>query len=133
MRDLFVIIGSLLIAAVLAAFAVPRFIDWTPYKDEIEQRLAMATGLELKLLGPVRLEILPRLSLDAEDVTLDTKEMSLSAAHLVIEVSPASLIVWNPTGEGAPQNLPSSAVSGQGRSMETVQTGRAPTSSAVSA
>jgi hypothetical protein len=92
MRDLFVIIGSLLIAAVLAAFAVPRFIDWTPYKGEIERRVAAATGLDLKLLGPVKLEFLPRLRLDAQDVTLDTADASFSAAHVALELAPASLL-----------------------------------------
>ncbi|MFI4995694.1 MAG: AsmA family protein [Hyphomicrobiales bacterium] len=92
MRDLFVIIGSLLIAALLAAFAVPRFIDWTPYKGEIEARLDEATGLRLKLVGPIRLEFLPRLALDAEDVILDTKDARLSAARLNLEISLASLV-----------------------------------------
>ncbi len=96
MRDLFVIIGSLLIAVVAAAFAVPRFIDWAPYKDEIEQRVAAAIGLDLKLVGPVRIELLPRLLLHAEDVTLDTEDVALSAAHLTLELSPVSLIGGKP-------------------------------------
>ncbi|MFI5015048.1 MAG: AsmA family protein [Hyphomicrobiales bacterium] len=92
MRDLFVIIGSLLIAALVAAFAVPRFVDWTPYKGEIEARIEAATGLKLMLVGPIRLEFLPRLTLDARDVILDTQHAKVSAARLRTEISLASLI-----------------------------------------
>lgn len=46
-------------------------------------------------------------------------------------VAPASRIVWNPIGAVAPQNSRSTSDSGQGRSMETVQTGRGPMSNSV--
>ena len=80
MRDFFVIVGSLLIAVLVAAFAVPRFIDWAPYKREIEMRIRDATGIEVALAGPLRIEILPKLALNAQDVIIDTKDAKVSAA-----------------------------------------------------
>ena len=91
MRDFFVIVGSLLIAVLVAAFAVPRFIDWAPYKREIETRIRDATGIEVALAGPLRIEILPKLALNAQDVIIDTKDAKVSAARLRAEVSVASL------------------------------------------
>ncbi|SEC35244.1 AsmA family protein [Rhizobiales bacterium GAS191] len=92
MRDLFVIVGSLLIAVLLAAFAVPRLIDWTPYKARIEAEIAERTGLKLTLAGPMRLEFLPRLALNAQDVIIDSDSATVSAARLRAEVSMASLM-----------------------------------------
>jgi hypothetical protein len=91
MRDFFVIVGSLLIAVLVAAFAVPRFIDWAPYKREIETRIHAATGIDLALAGPLRIEILPKLALNAQDVIIDTKDAKVSAARLRAEVSVATL------------------------------------------
>ena len=96
MRDFFVIVGSLLIAVLLAAFAVPRFIDWTPYKHRIETRLREATGVNIALAGPLRIEILPKLALNAQDVIIDAKEAKVSAARLRAEVSVASLLAKAP-------------------------------------
>ncbi|MBV9974995.1 MAG: AsmA family protein [Hyphomicrobiales bacterium] len=96
MRDFFVIVGSLLIAVLLAAFAVPRFIDWAPYKRDIEKRIRAETGLELTLAGPLRIEILPKLALNAQDVIIDGKEAKVSAARMRGEVSVGSLFSKTP-------------------------------------
>ena len=96
MRDFFVIVGSLLIAVLLAAFAVPRLIDWAPYKREIETRIRDATGVELALAGPLRIEILPKLALNAQDVIIDTRDAKVSAARLRAEVSVGSLLSATP-------------------------------------
>ena len=96
MRDFFVIVGSLLIAVLLVAFAVPRFIDWAPYKRDIETRIRDATGLEVTLAGPLRIEILPKLALNAQDVIIDAADAKVSAARLRAEVSVASLFDKTP-------------------------------------
>ncbi len=96
MRDFFVIVGSLLIAVLLVAFAVPRFIDWVPYKREIETRIRDATGIEVTLAGPLRIEILPKLALNAQDVIIDATDAKVSAARLRAEVSVASLFDKTP-------------------------------------
>jgi hypothetical protein len=96
MRDFFVIVGSLLIAVLLVAFAVPRFIDWAPYKREIETRIRDATGFEVTLAGPLRIEILPKLALNAQDVIIDATDAKVSAARLRAEVSVASLFDKTP-------------------------------------
>ena len=96
MRDFFVIVGSLLIAVLLAAFAVPRIIDWAPYKGEIEARIRDATGIEVTLAGPLRIEILPKIALNAQDVIIDAADAKVSAARLRAEVSVASLLDKTP-------------------------------------
>ncbi|MBV9568611.1 MAG: AsmA family protein, partial [Hyphomicrobiales bacterium] len=96
MRDFFVIVGSLLIAVLLAAFAVPRFIDWTPYKRQIETRIRDATGVKLVLAGPLRIEILPKLALNAQDVIIEARDAKVSAARLRAELSAGSLFSATP-------------------------------------
>ena len=92
MRDLFVIIGSILIAVLLAAFAVPRLIDWAPYKAQIEAQIRERTGLKLMLAGPMRLEVLPRLALNAQDVAIDAEGATLTATRMRAELSMAALL-----------------------------------------
>jgi AsmA family len=96
MRDLFVIIGSLLIAALLAAFAVPRFIDWTPYRGEIERRVETATGLKLAIEGPLRLTFLPQVELNAQNAVLHTPQGNVRAARLRLQLSASNLIAGRP-------------------------------------
>src|SRR5665213_2608412 len=101
LRDLFVILGSLLIAVLVAAFAIPRFIDWTPYKHEIEARLDAATGLKVTLAGPLRVTLLPQLALNAQDAVIEGPDATVTVARLRAQVSFASLLGGTPHVTGA--------------------------------
>ncbi len=70
MKKITVIVGALLAIAVLAVLAAPFVVPVELYKDRLAEQLSRASGRKLQIHGAVRLSILPRLEIEADNVTL---------------------------------------------------------------
>ncbi len=73
MKKLMIVVGVLVAVLVVlvvgAALIVPRFIstDWVVAK--VQESVKNATGRDLKIAGPVRISVLPRLEVEADNVS----------------------------------------------------------------
>jgi AsmA protein len=90
---LIVAVGLLVVAAAL----VPRFVPTEAYEAELVERAERATGRDVDIGGDVRLSILPRLALWAEDVSVANlpegrAEPMIRAARLVVGLEPWPLL-----------------------------------------
>jgi AsmA protein len=67
-----VLLGIVVVIVVVIAVAVaaPFFIPAGVYKDQLVAQVKSATGRDLRIDGPVRVSLLPRIALEAEKVTL---------------------------------------------------------------
>ncbi len=69
MKKVLIALAAVVVLVVVALLAVPFFIPVETYKTQIAQAAKDATGRELTIQGDMRLSLLPRLELEAEDVT----------------------------------------------------------------
>lgn len=74
LRRLFSFILFLLVAVVLAAIILPFVIPETVYRDQAQQAASENLGREVTLAGEVSLRILPRVQIEAHDVTIANAE-----------------------------------------------------------
>ncbi|WP_395832622.1 AsmA family protein, partial [Elstera sp.] len=65
-----IILLGLCLALVGAVLLVPRWIDWTQYRDELTDLIGDVTGRRVAIDGDVRLTLLPTPSFRAEEVRL---------------------------------------------------------------
>ncbi len=95
--------GLLLALALIAAWQVPRFLDWDRYRATIERVASAGIGRPVQITGPIRLSLLPEAILRAGDVTIaDTGDgAAASVAELRIRVGLRALL----TGRVEPQDL----------------------------
>src|SRR5258708_2723851 len=70
MKKLLVGIVVLVALLVSAAVIVPMFVPLDAYKGEITSRATAAAGREVRIDGPIRLTVLPRLSVELNGVAL---------------------------------------------------------------
>jgi hypothetical protein len=70
LREGLTALAGLVIAALVAALALPPFIDWSSLKPRIAERLGALTAMPARIEGPVRITLLPRLRLSTEGVAL---------------------------------------------------------------
>lgn len=95
MKKLVVAVGSLLGLLVLAILVVPLLVPIDALKPEIVAQVKSATGRDLRISGPMRLDLFPRLSIEMEDVALSNPKGSrtsdmvdLTKVGLVLELLP---------------------------------------------
>ena len=75
---------------------VPSFFDLNTYKPKLYKLVKSQTGFDLEIKGPIGLSILPKLNLNANNVTLsDKKETLFRAKNLNIYLSLYSLLRGN--------------------------------------
>ncbi len=67
---LFVIVGGLLVLVLLAALAVPPFIDWTGYRAGFEREASAILGRKVTVRGDARARLLPFPSVTFTDVAV---------------------------------------------------------------
>jgi uncharacterized protein involved in outer membrane biogenesis len=67
---LFVIIGGLVVLVLLAALAVPPFIDWTGYRAAFEREASIILGRKVTVRGDARARLLPFPSVTFTDVVV---------------------------------------------------------------
>ena len=69
MKKVLIALAAVVVLVVVALLAAPFFIPVDTYKSQIAQAALEATGRELTIKGDMRLSLLPRLELEAEDVS----------------------------------------------------------------
>lgn len=67
---LFVIVGGLLVLVLLAALAVPPFVDWTGYRADFEREASAILGRKVTVRGDARARLLPFPSVTFRDVVV---------------------------------------------------------------
>jgi len=67
---LFVLVGSLIVAALVAALIGPYFVDWTSYRADFEREAAAILGRKVEVRGDAEARILPFPSLSFKDVVV---------------------------------------------------------------
>jgi AsmA protein len=70
MKKALAVVAVLIVVAVAALLAAPFLIPVDTYKAQLVARVEAATGRTFRIDGPVRLSLLPRLEIEAEDVAL---------------------------------------------------------------
>jgi hypothetical protein len=60
LNRLYIVVGVLLILLLTAAFLVPRFYDWSPYRARMEQIASDALGTDVRIQGELSFVLLPQ-------------------------------------------------------------------------
>ena len=63
MKKVLIGVAAVVAVVVVAAIALPYIVPTGPVRDRIVAEVAAATGREMRIDGPVRLSVLPSLSL----------------------------------------------------------------------
>lgn len=95
MRRLAIVFGAILALLVIALVLAPRLVSLEPWKPEIVARAKDLTGRDLRVDGPMRFSVFPRIELALDDVGLsnapgaDPAEMiTLDRLRLALELRP---------------------------------------------
>lgn len=88
---LFIILGGVLIACLLALWVGPRFVDWTNYRSAFETETSRLLGQPVEVRGAVSARLLPFPSIAFNDVVVgDAGDpiLTLSAFRMDAELAP---------------------------------------------
>ncbi|TIW86547.1 MAG: hypothetical protein E5V52_06025 [Mesorhizobium sp.] len=80
------IVAALSVAVVLVVgllFLLPALVSTDWVRAELGRRLSSATGMTIRLDGPVRLSLLPRLAVVADDISLSTGTGDIAISALL--------------------------------------------------
>jgi len=83
LNRLFIVIGSLAIVLMVAAFIVPRYTDWNPYRARLEAMASEALGTPIQIRGDLTLTILPQPRMTLNDVVVGRPEAPVARAATV--------------------------------------------------
>lgn len=92
MREILTIIAACIVAALVAALAVPPFVDWTQHNAAIAEKLGEGFGGRVALEGPLRLRLLPAPRLTAGALVAQRPGLALSARAAALELSAPALL-----------------------------------------
>lgn len=68
LNRLFIVVVSLIILVIAAAFIVPLFVDWSQYRDRLEAIASEALGHEVHVAGDFTVRFLPQPRMQFDDV-----------------------------------------------------------------
>lgn len=95
MKKFLYILGGLLFLCLVALVVIPPFINWTSYKDKIQELVKAETGLDLKIDGKMKLRILPTPAFAIQNVSIKAPEkcqekelVTLQSAELHLALLP---------------------------------------------
>lgn len=95
MKRFLLFLTAFIFAVLVIALAAPSFIDWNRYKERIEQRVAEATGLNLRINGDLDLELVPYPKFQIGEVVLQNPEdggemplLTLEEAGIILGIMP---------------------------------------------
>lgn len=80
--------GGILVLLVAVLLIAPSLIDWTPYRAQIAALASRASGLEIRLNGPISLHLLPRPAFRVEKLSLGADaplEARVGALEVVLD------------------------------------------------
>lgn len=83
LNRLFIVVGTLAIVVMVAAFIVPRYYDWNPYRARLEAMASEALGTPIQIRGDLKLTILPQPRLTLNDVVVGRPEAPVARAATV--------------------------------------------------
>ncbi|WP_029040109.1 AsmA family protein [Cucumibacter marinus] len=83
LNRLFIVIGGLAIILLVAAFLVPRFYDWNPYRERMEEIAEEALGAPVTIRGNMEFILLPQPQLVLNDVVLGPDDSPSAEIKLV--------------------------------------------------
>jgi hypothetical protein len=96
-----VLLAVLIALALVAAWQVPRFLDWDHYRATVESVASAGLGRPVQIAGPIRLSLLPQATLRARDVTIADIGDGATVGELRMRVGLSALL----TGRVEPQDL----------------------------
>ena len=85
MNNILLFIGTLLVVALAALFAVPHFIDWNVYRSGFETQASNLIGRDVRVGGRVNLRLLPAPFVSFENVRVADHEGRFSEPPLRVE------------------------------------------------
>ncbi len=93
-RALLIFLAALLASAAVAAWLVPRYLDWNRYRDDVTRLAAAVLDRPVLIQGPISLRLLPEPVLTAADVRIagEPDQGSLSAGQLSLSVALGPLL-----------------------------------------
>jgi len=94
MRKFLLILLGLVVVLIGAALIVPFLVPTDTYKQQIAREVENATGRRLTINGPLAFTILPRLSLEAEGVTLANRPGATSPDMVRLKALQLNLGIW---------------------------------------
>ncbi|MHB1109150.1 MAG: AsmA family protein [Devosia sp.] len=74
LNRLYIVVGLLAIAAIAAAFIVPRFIEWGDYRDRMQEIASEVFGAPVEIAGEIEFSLLPQPRLRFADIVVGVKE-----------------------------------------------------------
>ena len=93
-----VLLGLLIGLALIAAWQLPRFLDWDHYRATVESVASAGLGRPVQIAGPIRLSLLPQATLRAREVSIGDVA---TVGELRMRVGLSALL----TGRVEPQDL----------------------------
>ncbi len=96
-----VLLALLIGLALIAAWQVPRFLDWDHYRATVESVASAGLGRPVQIAGPIRLSLLPQATLRAGDVSVGDFGDGATVGELRMRVGLSALL----TGRVEPQDL----------------------------
>ncbi len=87
-------LASLLVLAIVAAWWLPRLLDWDEYRQNVAAIVSAGLGRPVRIKGPIRLSLLPGAILRAGDIMIaDTGDgASATASSMQLRVGLAALL-----------------------------------------
>lgn len=95
MRDLLTVLAGLLVLVLIAALAVPPFIDWRSHRDLLDGALARALGTPVVTDGALDVRLLPSPRVRIEHLVVGASSAdaaSVDARFVRAEIAPVSLL-----------------------------------------
>ncbi len=93
MRDLLTALAGAIVLVLIAALAVPPFIDWTAHRAFIDRTLSQSLGLSVQSQGRIEVRLLPSPRLRVDRLVLGAKGgPSLDARFVKAEIALAPLL-----------------------------------------
>lgn len=94
MKKVLLIVLVLLVVVIAGLLVAPFLIPVDSLKQQLEARVERATGRALRIEGPVDVQILPTLAVEAEDVRLANVEGADEADMAALQALHAELKLW---------------------------------------
>lgn len=95
LKILLLIVSGLVALFVLVAAGVHFFVDVNPYKPQLETAASEAMGMEVKIGGPLGVDLFPGLHLTLGDVHLRNRGADLASAKAVsLNIALIPLLLW---------------------------------------
>lgn len=87
LNRLFIVVGTLAILLLAAAFLVPGYVPWSNYRANLEAMASEAAGQPVRIAGDIRFTLLPEPHLEFSNVSLGEGAASVAVAKVAARFS----------------------------------------------